>query len=139
MAARAGWVTPLLHVADVERSLAWWRRLGFETVDVMEEGGVLGWARAHCEGGALMFLRVEGDAPASPPRDRVLFYLYTPDLEALRARLQDEGVDAGPITRPPYMPSGEICVRDPDGYVVLVGHWGPEEGERWERERRQRL
>jgi hypothetical protein len=99
---------------------------------------VTGWARLHCEGGSLMFLHVEGGAPNSP-RDRVLFYMYTSDLEALRTRLLAEGVAPGPISRPPYMPKGEICLTDPDGYTVLVGHWDDEDHQKWERERQSRI
>lgn len=34
--------------------------------------------------------------------------------------------------------SGEICVKDPDGYVVLVGHWGKSEHEEWEKRLEQK-
>lgn len=139
MAARAGWSTPMLHVLDIERSLRWWALFGFETVDVARgSDGVIGWARMHCEGGALMFLRLEDPTP-TPVHDRFMLYLYTPDLGALRAQLVAAGVKAGPIERPEHMPSGELCLSDPDGYTVLVGHWSDAEHETWERERRERI
>jgi catechol 2,3-dioxygenase-like lactoylglutathione lyase family enzyme len=132
MTVKAGYSTPMLHVADVERSLRFYSLLGFETIDVERGGGVIGWARAHCEGGALMFLRAE--EPHVEPgaaHDRILFYLYTPDLPALHAQLAAAGVEVGSIDHPEHMPSGEICLRDPDGYVVLVGHWSDGEHEAW--------
>jgi hypothetical protein len=54
----------------------------------------------------------------------VLFYLYSPDLIALRAHLQSSGVKVSPITYPDYMPKGEIRVDDPDGYCLLIGQAG---------------
>jgi hypothetical protein len=76
-----------------------------------------------------MFVRAE--EPLNPAAQSVLFYMYTPDLAALREQLLAAGVHVPPISRPPYMPSGEICLRDPDGYCVLVGHWGQAEHEAW--------
>ena len=129
MTVKAAWVTPGLHVADVERSLRFYALLGFEVIDVDRDGVGIGWARVHCEGGALMFLRAE--EPAAAGQDRFFLYLYTPDLPALRDRLAAEGVEVGPISRPPYMPSGELRFRDPDGYAVLVGHWSDPEHQAW--------
>jgi len=136
MAVKAGFSTPMLHVADVARSLRFYARLGFETIDTEGEGGHIGWARAHCEGGAVMFLAAE--EPIDPTRQAVLLYMYTPDLPALRAHLLAHGVDVPPISYPEYMQSGEVCLKDPDGYTILVGHWGPAEHEAWERRRAEK-
>lgn len=133
MSAAAGYLTTGLHVADVERSLRFYGLLGFQAIDVEPANPPFGWARMHCEGGALMFLRSE--EPAAADHDRFILYLYTSDLPALRARLLDAGVDAGPVSHPDYMRSGEICVRDPDGYAVFIGHWGEEEHAAWEEQR----
>jgi hypothetical protein len=53
-----------------------------------------------------------------------LFYLYSPDLIALREHLLAVGVKVLPITYPEYMPKGEIREEDPDGYVLLIGQAG---------------
>ena len=129
MTTKAGYSTPLLHVADVERSLRFYERLGFEVVDVERAEGTVGWARIHCEGGAIMFLRSE--EPRATAHDRFLLYLYTPDLPALCAQLAAAGVDVGAISHPEYMPSGEACIRDPDGYTILIGHWSDREHQAW--------
>jgi hypothetical protein len=71
--------------------------------------------------------------PATPPEDRFLLYLYTPDLPTLRTQLAAKGVDVGATSYPEYMPSGESCVQDPDGYRILIGHWGEQEHEAWKR------
>ncbi|MCI0349573.1 MAG: VOC family protein [Acidobacteriales bacterium] len=130
MNAKAGYSTPLLHVADIEKSIEFYERLGFTIIDT-DRTRPLGWARLHCEGGAVMFLRAEEPVDASV--QSVLLYMYTPDLVALRERLLASGVKVPAINRPEYMPSGEICIADPDGYTILVGHWGKSEQEAWEK------
>jgi hypothetical protein len=47
----------MLHVMEIERSLAFYKLLGFVTVDT-DGGKPRGWARMHCAGGAL-FVRAE--------------------------------------------------------------------------------
>ena len=131
MSVKAGYSTPLLHVADVARSLRFYSLLGFETIDTDGPDDCPSWARAHCEGGALMFL--EAEEPLEPARQAVSFYLYTPDLPALREHLVAAGVEVSPIEHPGYMRSGEIRLKDPDGYGIFVGHWGTAEHEAWER------
>lgn len=137
MTVKAGWSTPLLHVADVERSLRFYGLLGFETIDIELDDETVVWGRAHCEGGALMFLLSDEEEHPVPkePHDRILLYLYTPDLPALRTQLESAGVETGPISHPIHMRSGELCLSDPDGYVVLIGQWGEEEHTKWEASR----
>ena len=119
----------MLHVADVARSIAFYERLGFETVNTEGEADRLFWARLHCEGGAIMLL--EAEEPVDPSVQSILLYMYTPDLAALREQLLAAGVAVPPIHHPEYMPSGEICLEDPDGYTVLVAHWGDAEHSAW--------
>jgi hypothetical protein len=132
MSVKAGFSTPLLHVANVERSMRFYTLLGFEIIDVEGDSGSLGWGRMHCEGGAIMFVPTDA---SETPRDRFLLYLYTPDLPALRAQLSASGIEVGPIAHPPYMRSGEICIKDPDGYTILIGHWTKQEHDAWEEQR----
>jgi hypothetical protein len=47
--------------------------------------------------------------------------------------LQTKGVAVPPIGYPEYMPSGEMRVVDPEGYSVIVAHWGKSEQEAWEK------
>jgi len=137
MHPKAGWYTPMLHVRNMEAALRFYGLLGFEIVDQLGERGAIGWARMHCEGGAVMFLLAEEDAP--PIAHTVLFVMYTPDLPALRAHLLASGVEAPPIQYPDHSPSGSLDLRDPDGYSVSIIHWGDSEHEVWERERRARI
>jgi catechol 2,3-dioxygenase-like lactoylglutathione lyase family enzyme len=126
--SKPGYCTPMLHVKSIEDSAPFYERLGFTVVDT-DRCTPLGWARLHCEGGALMFLRAEHDV--DPKAQGVLFYMYTPDLPALRAELVAQGISVSPIERPEYMPSGEVNLRDPDGYCVVIGHWGEAEHTAW--------
>ncbi len=139
MEPKAGYWTPMLHVKSIEESMQFYRLLGFETMDQMGGDGCLGWARMHCEGGALMFLRAEEGHSPDPAQQGVMFFLYTPELAGLREHLLASGVQVPPIQYPEYASSGEINLRDPDGYAVSVCHWGQKEHEQWEQERKIRI
>jgi hypothetical protein len=128
--AKVGYSTPLLHVAEIEKSIQFYELLGFATVDT-DRCKPLGWARLHCEGGAVMFLRAEEPVDASA--HSVMLYMYTPDLAGLREHLLASGLQVPPIKYPGYMPSGEITLADPDGNIIMVAHWGKSEHEAWEK------
>jgi hypothetical protein len=83
----------------------------------------------HCEGGALMFLLAE--EPLGPSMQSILLAMYTPDLAALREHLLANGMKVPPITHPGYMPSGQITLTDPDGYIVGINHWSDAEHAAW--------
>lgn len=125
---KAGYYTPMLHVADIEASIRFYERLGFTTIDT-DRCEPLGWARMHCEGGAVMFLRAEHavDTSSIP----VLFVLYAPDLPRLRDDLLAQGVSVSAIRHPEYMPSGQVNLADPDGYRIEVCHWSQAEHTAW--------
>ena len=129
---KVSYATPLMHVVDIERSIRFYQVLGFTTVDT-DGAKPLGWARMHCEGGAVMFLRAEETVDASA--QAVMLYMYSPDLAGLREHLLARGLAAPTIHYPAYMPSGEIRIADPDGYILLIAHWGAPEQQRWEKER----
>lgn len=120
----------MLHVADVSRSIIFYELLGFELIDTEGAPGCLGWARLHCEGAAIMLFLAEAEHPPDPSHCPPA-YMYTPDLAGLRAHLLANGVTVSEITHPPYMRSGEFGVKDPDGYLIFVGHWGDAEHSAW--------
>lgn len=133
MPAKAGWSTPMLHAADVERSIRFYRRLGFELIDVGgEDGGPIGWARmGTADGSAIMFLRGEAEHPVQPELQGIMLVLYTAELPALREQLVAAGESPTEIDRPPYMPSGTFMLKDPDGYRVSINQWSKTEDEAW--------
>jgi catechol 2,3-dioxygenase-like lactoylglutathione lyase family enzyme len=156
MTIRAGYATPMLHVASIERSIEFYSRLGFDTVDT-DRCEPLGWARIHCEGGALMFLRSEPHEhdshghhddgqhahehehglkhPHDHDHDHVhpalMLVMYSSDLPGLRAQLAGHGMTVPEISYPEYMPSGALSLTDPDGNIVLINHWGETEHKAW--------
>jgi len=114
---------PMAQVVDVQRSIDFYKLFGMEVRgNLRNSSGELQWAHVGCEQAELMFARASEPVIARPAG--VLFYLYSPDLIALRDHLLSSGIKVSPITYPDYMPKGEICVEDPDGYVLLIGQAG---------------
>lgn len=130
-------LVPYAHVADVERSLAFYALMGFtrRTAHAAPSGRTI-WADAVSGDARLMLAQASGPIPAD--QQAVLFYMYCNDVAALRTRLLKHGVrDGGQfngkastspdrtmvfnLAFPFYMPAGELRVHDPDGYVILVG------------------
>jgi len=112
-------LVPIAHVADLARSIEFYRKLGFEPRNTLDSQGQLVWAwisngKAH--------LMLSGSArPMNPDAQDVLFYVYASDVIAYRDELLARGIKAGPISYPSYMPEGEFRIDDPDGYCLLVG------------------
>ena len=130
MPVRAGYCTPMLHVAEIEKSIRFYELLGFSVIDT-EGHNPLAWARLHCDdGSAVMFLRAEQEI--DPRAQALILYLYTPNLPALRDHLLANGVKVPAINYPEYMPSGKINITDPDGYKIEIAQWGKPEQESWE-------
>ncbi|MCC6320583.1 MAG: hypothetical protein IT438_04005 [Phycisphaerales bacterium] len=133
-------LTPMIHVADVERSVRFYALLGIATGDCLRDhAGRAFWAGMGEREARIMFAAASG--PVVPEDQAVILYLYAPDVAALRTHLLASGLHdggrytgcAGPnggrsvafeITRPDYMPAGEFRIADPDGYCLLIGQLG---------------
>ena len=121
--ARVTGLIPMAHVADVQLSVDFYKVLGLELRGSLKASdGDLRWAHVACEQAHLMLARASGPIVAS--QQAVLFYLYSPDLVALREHLIAAGVTVSAITHPEYMPKGEVRLEDLDGYVLLIGQAG---------------
>jgi len=119
-------LTAYAHVADVARSVSFYRLLGLEVQSTHESEGVLVWALVARTGdpdgkadARLMLALASG--PIDAGSQAVLFYCWTPDVAGLHDELAAAGVTVGDVAYPFHMPSGEFRVEDPDGYVLLVG------------------
>lgn len=132
-------LAPFIHVANVDRSLAFYAKLGFAVVNRIDDHqGKLCWAFLRSNAAELMLSRASG--PVDPAVQAVMFYLYCPDVQALRthllsAGLPDHGKYAGTphnptatdlsavfdVAHPNWLPAGELRLHDPDGYCVMVG------------------
>src|SRR5580700_9319043 len=117
--AKVTGLIPMAHATDVRRSVDFYK-LGMELRGSLKASdGDLRWAHVACEQAHLMLARASGPIVAS--QQAVLFYLYSPDLVALREHLIAAGVTVSAITYPEYMPKGEVRLEDLDGYVLLIG------------------
>jgi hypothetical protein len=118
--AKVTGLIPMAHATDVRRSVDFYKLLGMELRGSLKASdGDLRWAHVACEQAHLMLARASGPIVAS--QQAVLFYLYSPDLVALREHLIAAGVTVAAITYPEYMPKGEVRLEDLDGYVLLIG------------------
>ena len=118
--ARLTGLIPMARVADVQGAVDFYKLLGMELRGSLKNSsGDLQWAHVACEQAQLMFARA--DEPVVASQQGVLFYLYSPNLVALRDHLIAAGVRVSNITYPAYMPKGEIQVDDLDGYCLLIG------------------
>ncbi len=123
MTAKVTGLIPMAHAADVQRSVDFYQKLGMEVRGSLRNpAGYLQWVHLSCGRADLMFARAS--EPVIADQQAVLFYLYSPDLIALRDHLLASNVKVSPITYPDYMPKGEIRVDDPDGYCLLIGQAG---------------
>jgi hypothetical protein len=80
------------------------------------------WVHLASEQADLMFALPSEPVIAGQPA--VLFYLYSPNLVALREHLLACGVKGSAIRYSEYMPEGEIRVDHPDAYCLLIGQAG---------------
>ncbi len=118
-------LVPMVHVDNVERSAKFYRLLGFEVGNFVPPTGPMQWAWLYVpkaidwkRGPNLMVTR--SACAIDPGAQEVLFYLYANDLKAVRTTLLSNGVRAGEITHPEYLPAGEFRVEDPDGYTLMI-------------------
>lgn len=124
-----GALVPMLHVADIDSSVAFYRLLGFEIGNRVPPTGPMEWAWLYAPDAAdwkrgpnLMVARSE--RPLDSEAQEVLFYLYAADMAGLRGRLVAAGITATEVDYPEYLPEGEFRVTDPDGYTLMIAQAG---------------
>jgi hypothetical protein len=83
------------------------------------------------DGSAIMFLLGEEGHAVKPELQGIMLVLYSAELPALRDQLVEAGERPTGIERPPWMPSGHMMLRDPDGYSVGINQWGDAEHQAW--------
>jgi catechol 2,3-dioxygenase-like lactoylglutathione lyase family enzyme len=116
-------LVPFIPVSDVERSIRFYEALGFEVIKRHEPNGRLEFAGLAATGSAKIMLARVDEVPETGPDTGApgFLYLYTSDLEGLRARLLGAGHHADGIEHGPGPgPSRQMCVRDPDGHGHMV-------------------
>jgi predicted enzyme related to lactoylglutathione lyase len=120
MTANTRSLVAFLHVASVERSIAFYADLGFKVQNTVVPQGqsTPTWAWLSSEKANLMVGLADGPVDAS--QQAVLFYLYFDDIKQTREAVVARGHSPGEIMYPFYMPGGECRLEDPDGYVLML-------------------
>src|SRR3954469_14950261 len=111
-------LVPLAQVADVDRSIAFYQQLGLMPGGRAKDANI-DFAGLRTGRGETVLMLTRGQMPIAGKEQRILFYLYTRDLKALRERLVAAGVAVSPIVPREYMERGEVELTDPDGYTLL--------------------
>ena len=118
-------LVPMLRVADVERSIQFYRLLGFEVGNFVPPFGPKQWVWMYApkaadwkRGPNLMLTK--GECAIDASAQEVLLYLYASDLGSLHSTLLEAGVRATEISHPEYLPAGEFRTHDPDGYTLMI-------------------
>ena len=121
---KARQLVPLVSVGDVERSIEFYRHLGFDVGNTFVPGDETkpSWAWLRSDGAQLMLATASQRIVAN--QQTVLFYIYTDDVATARESLAQSGLSPGEIVTPFYAPRGEFQLIDPDGYVIMVTYTG---------------
>jgi catechol 2,3-dioxygenase-like lactoylglutathione lyase family enzyme len=117
--AALGGLVPLARVADMKRSIEFYRLLGFELIGKYDPEGQLKWVHLRSGGAELMLSLAE--QPVNATAQTVLFYLYVPGVARFREELAGRGVNVGELQYFFFAKDGEFRIVDPDGYVLLIG------------------
>jgi len=126
-----GALVPMVHVREIDPSVAFYRLLGFEIGNYVPPVGPMTWVWLYApkapdwKRGPNLMLTQSSRAIDADAQD-VLFYLYAADLPALRERLLAAGVTAGEVSYPEYLPAGEFRLTDPDGYTLMIAQAAPD-------------
>lgn len=120
MSATVPALVPMLRVANVSRSIAFYESLGFTLRSVEGEPEPF-WANVCASGDtAAAELMLSREAPSGPPRGVVLYY-YVADVRGLREMLFDLQLNPSELMFPSYATAGEFTITDPDGHLLMVG------------------
>ncbi len=118
-----------LGVVNVENSIAFYEKLGFEIIEIERANGSISWAELSFRGSRLMLQAIDGLADhlpgiarklAKPSQAVVLRVGSAGDAETLYGRLDELGVEAQTGLRRTHYGTTEFSVSDPDGYVLLI-------------------
>jgi len=110
-------VAPVLRVAQLDRSIAYYRdRLGFE-IEFEYEGSYASVVRDGCRIHLKCSPPVERDAAAFEAAEHIDVFFGVEGIEALASEMIASGASISvPLRQMPY--GKELYVRDPDGYVL---------------------
>lgn len=124
-------LVPMLHVSDMERSIAFYQHLGLEVGNREPKIGPLHWCWLYAPKAADWkrgpnIMLATSECAINAEQQQALFYLYAADLVALRHQLLTHGLKPGEIKYPAYLPKGEFQLRDPDDYCLMIAQSAPD-------------
>jgi uncharacterized glyoxalase superfamily protein PhnB len=111
-------LTPMIHVPDVRAAAAWYASIGFDVLDIGEDGVEAVFALLGCGDGRLMLNA--GGVTSEAPRREADLYLHTTDIDALFAQIGDRAV----VVEPPhdtFYGMREFIIRDLNGFWLTFG------------------
>jgi|SRR5205085_4075737 len=114
-------VVALIHVSDVQRSVEFYQKLGFELGKEPQKNGngIARFAWLHRGQTSQIMVTLTG-RPLNPGAQDVMFYLYVENMAAYRQALLERGLKVGEVWYPFWSPGGEFRVEDPDGWTWMV-------------------
>ncbi len=118
-------VVPMFHVPDVQRTVEWYRDIGFDvTVTYDDSRGGLSFAIVSFGAGEVMFS--SGGRLSSHHRREVDLYAYTEEVDNLYERIKDNvDIVEGPHNM--FYGMREIIIRDLNGFWITFGQSIPAE------------
>lgn len=111
-------LTPMIHVPDVRAAADWYAGIGFDILDIGDDGSGAVFALLGCGDGRLM-LNVGGRSSDAPRREADL-YLHTTDIDALFAQIGGRAT----VVEPPhdtFYGMREFIIRDLNGFWLTFG------------------
>ncbi len=108
---------PVLEVADVEASAAFYKRLGFALNGAWGEPP--GFAIVQRGGVTFGLARTCRKAP-SPDPENLAAYVYVSDVKALHAEFERDGLPVSALMQQDYG-CDDFDLRDPDGHLIAFG------------------
>lgn len=112
-------VTPMIHVPDVRQTVDWYKGVGFEVVNLYDDGcGDLSFAILSFGDTQVMFN--QGGHPSTRERREVDLYVYTSEIDRLYEELKDH-VDVVEGPHDTFYGMREIIIRDLNRFWITFG------------------
>jgi len=110
--------TPMIHVPDVQATIAWYQSIGFEVVRTNQDDGRIDWALLSFGDGRLMLNA--GGKRSTDERREVDLYLNVDRVAELFETLK-ERLEVLKGLHETFYGTREFIVRDPNGFWVTFG------------------
>jgi uncharacterized glyoxalase superfamily protein PhnB len=110
-----------LTVTDIERSIAWYRALGFELeLEGVQDDQGLQWVSMGREGRAVWLLRADISRHDAGGPGGVTFYLQVDGVDRFYNRLVERGINTESRPQNQWYGLRDFVVLDPDGFCWAI-------------------